>query len=65
MGIKQPQDIITTPFYSLLKRELQASWSNLFRFLEDIRNGKSTPSSHVQAGLWQIKKEWIVSKEGD
>ena len=62
-GVTEPMDIITTPFYPLLKRELQDSWKNLFRFQDEIKIGRPTPSGHVQAGLWQIKKEWILSIE--
>ncbi len=62
-GIAEPMQIVTTPFYPLLKRELQASWSSLFRYHKAIQNREPVPVQHIQAGLWQIKKEWVVAVE--
>lgn len=59
-GIADPMQIVTTSFYPLLKQELMASWNFLFRHHESVKNGESVPVSHLQAGLWQIRKEWVI-----
>ncbi len=66
-GIRET-DVMLTPFYPVLKREILSSWSRLFRYHEGIASGeielekktetKNRPKS-IQAALWQIKKEWI------
>lgn len=59
-GIRKESDIILTSFYPDLKRKVQDSWKRLFRHHEDIKQGNIENVRSVQAGLWQIKKEWIV-----
>lgn len=58
-GIKKEADIILTNFYPDLKGQVQASWKRLFRHHEDIKQGNTRGVERVQAGLWQLKKEWI------
>ncbi len=60
MGIKYEGDVFLTPYYPLLKRDLIKSFNNLFRFNESIKEGKLNTIPDIQAGLWQIKKDWIV-----
>lgn len=60
-GVSDPKDIVLSPFYPLLKRELQTSWLNLFRHHESVKNGRPVPVLHIQAGLWRIRKEWVAA----
>lgn len=59
-GIRKEGDIILTNFYPDLKRQVQDSWKRLFRHHEDIKQGNAKGLGSVQAGLWQLKKEWIL-----
>lgn len=58
-GVRQESDIILTNFYPDLKRYIQESWKRLFRHQEKIKAGNTSGVGSVQAGLWQLKKEWI------
>ncbi len=60
-GIRREVDIFLTPFYPDLKREIKESWKQLFRHHKAICSGEVHGAQSVQAGLWQIKKEWIIS----
>lgn len=53
-------DAMLTNFYPDFKRRIEESWKRLFRHHEAIKNGDKTGVHGVQAGLWRIKKEWIV-----
>lgn len=59
-GIRNESDVILTNFYPDLKRQVQDSWKRLFRHHEKIKLGDTDGVGSVQAGLWQLKKEWIV-----
>lgn len=59
-GVKRESDIILTNFYPDLKRQVQNSWQRLFRRHERIKAGNMEGVGSVQAGLWQLKKEWIM-----
>lgn len=59
-GIRRETDIILTSFYPDLKRQVQESWKRLFRHHERIKAGDTTGVGSVQAGLWQLKKEWLL-----
>jgi hypothetical protein len=59
-GIRKESDVILTNFYPDLKRQVQDSWKRLFRHHENIKLGNTDGVGSVQAGLWQLKKEWIV-----
>lgn len=59
-GITRESDVVLTNFYPNLKRQVQESWKKLFRNHEDIINGENQGIGSIQAGLWTIRKEWIV-----
>lgn len=59
-GITRESDIILTNFYPDLKNEVEESWKRLFRHHEDIKSGKTDVVASVQAGLWQLKRDWII-----
>jgi hypothetical protein len=59
-GIRKESDIILTNFYPAIKRQVQDSWKRLFRNHESIKQENIKDVGSVQAGLWQIKKEWIL-----
>ncbi|MCQ1529346.1 DUF3841 domain-containing protein [Lutispora saccharofermentans] len=59
-GIRNESDVILTNFYPDMKRQVQDSWKRLFRHHEKIKSGNTDGVGSVQAGLWQLKKEWIV-----
>lgn len=58
-GLKET-DIMLTNFYPELKQKITESWKRLFRNNENIKNGNEKEIHGVQAGLWRIKKEWII-----
>lgn len=59
-GIRRESDIILTNFYPELKHQVQNSWQRLFRHHKRIKAGDTAGVESVQAGLWQLKQEWIV-----
>lgn len=59
MGLKSPAEAFSTPFYPTVKREILQSWQRLFGSAEGC------PDTYVQAGLWELREEWIVSVRGD
>lgn len=59
-GIRRESDIILTNFYPDLKCRVQDSWRRLFRHHENIKAGDTAGVQSVQAGLWQLKKEWQI-----
>jgi len=59
-GIRSESDIILSSFYPDLKRQVLDSWSRLFRHHENIKAGDYSGVGSVQAGLWMIRKNWIV-----
>lgn len=59
-GVRIESDVILTNFYPDLKHQVQDSWKRLFRHHEKIKLGDTDGVGSVQAGLWQLKKEWIV-----
>ena len=59
LGLKET-DIMLTNFYPELKAQIMESWKLLFRHHENIKIGNMDGIGGVQAGLWQIKKEWII-----
>lgn len=64
-GIKDSSTIMTTPFYPLLKREIIASWQNLFAhhsyFMQQLTQGYNTSFPTIQIAIWLIKPEWVES----
>ncbi len=61
-GIKKEIDIMLTNFYPDLKQEVLESWKRLFRYDKEIKAGNYSSVESVQACLWRIKKEWIISE---
>ena len=62
LGLTEFQ-VMSSNFYPEQKRRIQDSWSRLFRHQKAIQNGDDTGVHSVQAGLWQIKDEWIVKEK--
>ena len=59
-GIRDSSEAVLRPFYPDVKRQITESWKRLFRHDPAIRNGDTSGVRAVQAGLWQIKKEWLI-----
>ena len=51
--------IMLTDFYPEWKERIMKSWERLFRHHQRIKSGSDSGVGSVQAGLWQIRKEWI------
>lgn len=64
-GIRRESDLILTNFYPELKRQVMESWNRLFSYDQAIRKAisENQPLSGVQAGLWCIKKEWVMDQD--
>lgn len=62
-GVQYEGDIYTTPFFPHLKRELIASWKNLFLYDRRIKNGEILPYADIQVGCWCLRSEWILPRE--
>lgn len=64
-GIRRESDLILTNFYPELKRQVMDSWNRLFSHDQAIRKAisENQPLSGVQAGLWCIKKEWVMDQD--
>lgn len=58
-GLKEA-DVVLGPFYPALRQQIMQSWRRLFRHHARLVAGDEAGVGSVQAGLWQIKKEWIV-----
>ncbi|MBQ6314751.1 MAG: DUF3841 domain-containing protein [Mogibacterium sp.] len=66
-GIKDPSEAVLRPFYPDIKRKITDSWKKIFRYDEEIkkaivsgRNPDAGGVRAIQAGLWCIKKEWLI-----
>lgn len=57
-GIRRQSDVVLTNFYPDLKQQVLESWKRLFRHHEAIKAGDYSGVRKVQAGLWQIRREW-------
>ena len=64
-GIRNESDVILTNFYPDLKRQVQDSWIRLFRHHENIKEGNLENIGSLQAGLWQLKKEWLMVEKNN
>lgn len=53
-------DVMLTSFYPDWKKKIMESWNRLFRHHEAIKEGDCSGVHSVQAGLWQIKKNWTI-----
>lgn len=61
-GIKDSSEAILKPFYPDIKRTITDSWKRLLRHDDAIRRGEYDGVRAVQAGLWCIKKEWLLEQ---
>lgn len=52
IGINDPLDLFSKPFYPIQKKQVIDSWEQIF----EIDN---TPKEYLQAGAWRLKEEWI------
>ena len=59
-GVRYEGDVYLKPFYPLLKGELLRSWEALFRHDRDIRQGGGEGIPDIQAGLWELRREWVA-----
>lgn len=54
--------VMLSTFYPEENKRIRESWRRLFRHHERIKAGDIQNIGELQAGLWQIKKEWIVNR---
>lgn len=59
MGIREEQAVLTG-FYPDIKRRIMESWDRLFVNDQRFKNGEESSRGGIQAGMWEIKREWIV-----
>lgn len=55
-------DVLLTGFYPEYRQKILTSWSRLFRHHQRILAGDTTGAHSVQAGLWQLRREWLVEE---
>lgn len=55
--------VMLSSFYPELKDEVYKSWQALFRHHDALIKGDEIEGVSLQAGLWRIKREWIVSPQ--
>ena len=58
------RDIMLTGFYPDLKQAIIDSWQHLFRHHNAALKGDLTGIHSLQAGLWRIRKEWVIAVDG-
>jgi len=58
-GIHDETDVYLKPYYPRLKKQLIASWEQLFRYDEVVKSTCKPEFEDMQAGVWCLKKEWI------
>ena len=58
-GIRDTSEAVLKPFYPDIKSEIVGSWKRLFRHDAAVKSGDTSGVRAVQAGFWQIKKEWL------
>lgn len=54
-----PMQVMTSAFYPQFRQQILKSWERLFRHHEAICGGDADGVFAVQAGLWEIRREWI------
>lgn len=57
-GLRE-EDVMLTDFYPELRQQIRDSWSRLLRHHEALAAGDTAGVGGVQAGLWQLRAEWI------
>ena len=55
-----PADVMLTNFYPDLKQLTYDSWQRIFRHHEALKRGEEVNIHSLQAGLWCIRKEWVL-----
>lgn len=60
----RPADVMLSNFYPDLKQMTYDSWQRIFRHHEAITNGDLSGIHSLQAGLWCIRKEWVIRHNG-
>ena len=58
-------DVLHSNFYPDLRARILGSWKRLLRHHEALLSGDRTGVRAVQAGLWQLRREWICPPEGE
>ena len=53
-------DVMSTAFYPQQRQEILDSWQRLFHHHAALLAGDRTGVGGVQAGLWCIRREWVV-----
>ena len=54
--------VMLTGFYPDLKQQITDSWQRLFRYHETLLRGEDCGGIRVQAGLWELRREWMQEK---
>ena len=52
--------VMRSSFYPEWKARIMESWKRLFRFHKEIAAGDLQDLAGIQAGLWQIREEWLA-----
>lgn len=60
-GIREDK-VMLSDFYPQQKRQIMESWKRLFRHHAQLIQGNDEGVRGVQAGLWRIKKEWVMNR---
>ena len=56
------EQVMLTSFYPDLKQQIYDSWQRLFRHHEALLRGEDCGGIRVQAGLWELRREWVQEK---
>lgn len=59
-GVPHESDVMLKTFYPQLKQEVLGSWERLFRYDAMLKQG-AVDFPDVQAGLWEVRPEWVES----
>ena len=59
------RDVMLTGFYPDLKQVILDSWQRLFRHHEAVCRGDLSGIVQLQAGLWCLKRDWILRVDGN
>lgn len=51
--------VMLTDFYPDFKQQILNSWQRLFRHHEALLRGEDVGVPRVQAGLWELRREWV------
>lgn len=56
------EQVMLTNFYPDLKQQIYDSWQRLFRHHEALLRDEDCGGIRVQAGLWELRREWVQEK---